>query len=200
VNAPVATGAVTADVFTTVVYAVFDPVTRTATVVPRADAGTVHAALVAPGTAAPPTSHWYFSDTGDGPHVPGVAVSVEATATDPEIVGVAETSVPGFAAAVAFEVVVTVVYPDFVPVTRTATVWPSAVAGTVHVALVAPETALPATSHWNVRETGDGPQVPGVAVRVAPTFTDPEIVGVGGATRVPRATAAVDADAFVVVV
>jgi hypothetical protein len=38
--------------------------------------------------------------------------------------------------------------------------------------------------------------VPGFAVNVSPTFTVPEIVGIGGVANVPAATATLDADAF----
>ena len=38
--------------------------------------------------------HWYFSVTGAGPHVPGLAVSAESTFAAPVIVGVAVVRVP----------------------------------------------------------------------------------------------------------
>ncbi len=48
---------------------------------------------MAPGTAAPPRDHWYVKETGDGPHSPGPAVSVDPTAAVPVTVGVLAVTV-----------------------------------------------------------------------------------------------------------
>lgn len=64
--------------------------------------------------------HWYFSVTGAGFHVPGVAFNVRPTFADPEMrgVGVAVRR-PDPTVPVRAEVFDTVGYPDFEPVTLT---------------------------------------------------------------------------------
>ena len=73
--------------------------------------------------ATPARYHWYVSVTGDGPHVPGLAVSVEPTLRVPEIVGVAEVRSPAIAAVLA-DALSTVVYPVLLPMTCTVSVLP----------------------------------------------------------------------------
>ena len=79
--------------------------------------------------------------------MPGFAVSVEPTSTVPLIVGTGAVSTCSGTAAVAAEVFDTEAYPASDPVTVTVIDLPTADAGTVNVADVAPDTAVPATDH-----------------------------------------------------
>ena len=63
----------------TVRYPDLDPVTRTEISVPASVRASSYVFEVAPEMVEPFRNHWYFSVTGDGPHVPGDAVKVEPT-------------------------------------------------------------------------------------------------------------------------
>ena len=201
VNVPATTATVATDVLATVVYPVREPVTRTETCAPASAPLSVYVDAVAPEIATPDRYHWYASVTGAGPHVPGTAVSVYPTFTVPVTVGVGVgVNVPATTATVATEVFDTAVYPVREPVTRTETCAPASDPLSVYVDAVAPEIATPARYHWYASVTGAGPHVPGTAVSLYPTFTVPEIVGVGVAVSAAAATTAVGADDLDVVV
>ena len=99
---------------------------------------------------------------------------------------------------VAAEVLVAVVYPVLVPVTLKVSVLPTCAAAGLNVVAVAPVMATPLAFHWYFRATGEGPQVPTVAVSVEPTLAVPLTAGVG-AVRVPAATLAVAAEVLLTV-
>ncbi|MFD1723060.1 hypothetical protein, partial [Amnibacterium endophyticum] len=107
-------------VLLTVVYPVFDPLTVTVRVLLSWLLVGVNLLAVAPLIATPAALHWYASVTGEGPHVPGVAVSVDPTLAVPEIVGTGVgVSVPLVTTPLALLVLLTVVYPVFDPLTVT---------------------------------------------------------------------------------
>ncbi len=83
--------------------------------------------------------------------------------------------------------------PDLDPVTLTVRVFAASVVVGLYVAALAPVIATPERYHWYRSVTGEGPQVPGLAVRADPTLAVPVMVGVALISE-PLTTAAVGAE------
>ena len=128
------TAAVAAKVFITLLYPVFRPVTETVNALPMS----AYVLTVAPVMATPARFHWCFSVIDAGAQVPSPAVSVEPTFVVPEIVGVGAVVRISVTTAVAAEVLVTVLYPSFAPVTDTVRDSPMSADFATYVLAVAP--------------------------------------------------------------
>ena len=81
----------------------------------------------------------------------------------------------------------------FDPVTRTVSVEPASAAVTVYVFPVAPLISVEPRSHWYVKLSGTGTQVPSTALNTSPIANFPPIIGVPG-TNVPTAIVTVSAE------
>ena len=132
--------------------------------------------MVAPLIAFPSANHWYVNFV-PAVHLPGLAVRADPTFAVPEIVGVAVVKAPLATTLVLADVLDTVVYPSFEPVTFTVMGSPSWSAVRTNVVDVAPLIALPEAYHWYLNVVPDV-HLPRETVRVEPTFTVPLIVGV----------------------